>query len=282
VEGKQGDSSGSGVLFRSDGHVMTNFHVVDGADSVKVVIDSGRELSAKVLGSDPETDVTVLKIDGGPFPVASLGTAADLRVGQSAIAIGSPLGLAGGPSVTVGVVSALHRRLDTRVGPPLLDMIQTDAPISPGSSGGALLDGGGAVIGLTTAVATSDGAQGLGFATPIDVARLSAEQLIGTGKVEHVWIGIEGTDIDPTTAKELDVDGGALVRKVVKDSPADKAGVVARDVIVGVDGHSVNTMGSLVVVLRGRRPGDHVALEVLRGHDRKHMTINLVERPANP
>jgi serine protease Do len=282
VEGKQGDSSGSGVLFRSDGHVLTNFHVVDGADSVKVVIDSGRELSAKILGSDPETDVAVLKIDGGPFPVASLGTAADLRVGQSAIAIGSPLGLAGGPSVTVGVVSALHRRLDTRVGPPLLDMIQTDAPISPGSSGGALLDGGGAVIGLTTAVATSDGAQGLGFATPIDVARLSAEQLIGTGKVEHVWIGIEGTDVDPTTAKDLSVDGGALVRRVVKDGPADKAGLVARDVIVGVDGHPVDTMGSLVVVLRGRRPGDNVAFEVLRGHDRKRMTINLVERPANP
>jgi S1-C subfamily serine protease len=282
VTGKQGDSSGSGVLFRSDGHVLTNFHVVDGADSVKVVIDSGRELTAKVLGSDPETDVAVLKIDGGPFPVASLGTAADLRVGQSAIAIGSPLGLAGGPSVTVGVVSALHRRLDARTGPPLLDMIQTDAPISPGSSGGALLDGGGAVIGLTTAVATSDGAQGLGFATPIDVARLSAEQLIGTGKVEHVWIGIEGTDVDPTTAKDLSVDGGALVRRVVKDSPADKAGLVARDVIVGVDGHQVDTMGSLVVVLRGRRPGDNVALDVLRGHDRKRMTINLVERPANP
>jgi S1-C subfamily serine protease len=282
VEGKQGDSSGSGVLFRSDGHVLTNFHVVDGADAIKVVIDSGRELSAKVLGSDPETDVAVLKIEGGPFPVAALGTAADLRVGQSAIAIGSPLGLAGGPSVTVGVVSALHRRLDTRSGPPLLDMIQTDAPISPGSSGGALLDVGGAVIGLTTAVATSDGAQGLGFATPIDIARASAEQLIGSGKVEHVWIGIEGTDVDPTTAKDLDVDGGALIRRVVKDSPADKAGLVARDLIVRVDGHPVDTMGSLVVVLRGRKPGDNVALEVLRGRDRKHMTINLVERPANP
>jgi serine protease Do len=282
VAGKQGDSSGSGVLFRSDGHVLTNFHVIDGADSVKVVIDSGRELSAKVLGSDPETDVAVLKVDGGPFPVAALGSAADLRVGQSAIAIGSPLGLAGGPSVTVGVVSALHRRLDTRSGPPLLDMIQTDAPISPGSSGGALLDGGGAVIGLTTAVATTDGAQGLGFATPIDVARASAEQLIGTGKVEHVWLGIEGTDVDPTTAKDLAIDGGALVRRVVKDSPADKAGLVARDVIVGVDGHTVNTMGGLVVALRGRKPGDGVALDVLRGHDRKHMTINLIERPANP
>ena len=282
VEGKEGDSSGSGVLFRSDGHVLTNFHVIDGADSVKVVIDSGRELAAKVIGSDPENDVAVLKVDGGPFPVASLGSAADLHVGQSAIAIGSPLGLAGGPSVTVGVVSALHRRLDTRGGPPLLDMIQTDAPISPGSSGGALLDAGGAVIGLTTAVATTEGAQGLGFATPIDVARSAADQLIAGGKVVHVWLGIEGTDVDPTTAKDMAIDGGALVGRVVKDSPADKSGLQARDVIVGVDSQPVKTMGGLVVALRGRSPGNTVSLDIRRGKEQKRMTVGLVERPNNP
>jgi serine protease Do len=282
AEGKEGDSSGSGVLFRSDGHVLTNFHVVDGADSVKVMIDNGRELAAKVIGSDPETDVAVIKVDGGPFAVASLGTAADLRVGQPAIAIGSPLGLAGGPSVTVGVVSALHRRLDTRSGPPLLDMIQTDAPISPGSSGGALVDGAGAVIGLTTAVASVEGAQGLGFATPIDIARSSAEQLIATGQVVHVWLGIEGTDVDMATARDLGVEGGALVGRVVTGSPADKAGLVARDVIVGVDGRTVKTMGALVVALRARRPGDSVALDVRRGHEQRRMTIHLVERPSKP
>jgi serine protease Do len=282
VEGKQGDSSGSGVLFRSDGHLLTNFHVIDGADAVKVVIDNGSEMTAKVVGSDPENDVAVLKIDGGPFPVAALGSAADLRVGQPAIAIGSPLGLAGGPSVTVGVVSALHRRLDTRTGPPLLDMIQTDAPISPGSSGGALLDANGAVIGLTTAVATTEGAQGLGFATPIDVARSSAEQLIQGGKVVHVWLGIEGTDVDPTTANEMSIEGGALVGRVVKDSPADKSGLQARDVIVGVDNQPVKTMGALVVVLRGRSPGNTVTLNVRRGNELKKMTVSLIERPANP
>ncbi|HEV3353765.1 MAG TPA: trypsin-like peptidase domain-containing protein [Acidimicrobiales bacterium] len=282
VQGKDGDVSGSGVLFRSDGHLLTNFHVIDGADAVKVVIDSGRELTASVIGSDPDNDVAVLKIDGGPFPVATLGSAADLRVGQPAIAIGSPLGLAGGPSVTVGVVSALHRRLDTRAGPPLLDMIQTDAPISPGSSGGALLDANGAVIGLTTAVATSDGAQGLGFATPIDVARSSADQLIAGGKVVHVWLGIEGTDVDPTTAKDMSIDGGALVGRVVKDSPADKGGLQVRDVIVAVDNQSVKTMGALVVALRGRNPGSTVSLDVRRGKDQKRMTVSLVERPPNP
>jgi len=282
VEGKEGDASGSGVIFRSDGHVLTNFHVVDGADAVKVVVDSGRELTANVVGSDPETDVAVLKVNGGPFPVASLGSAADLRVGQSAIAIGSPLGLAGGPSVTVGVVSALHRRLDTRSGPPLLDMIQTDAPISPGSSGGALLDASGAVIGLTTAVATTDGAQGLGFATPIDVARSSADQLIAGGKVVHVWLGIEGTDVDPTTAKDMAIDGGALVGRVVKGSPADKGGLQARDVIVGVDNQPVKTMGGLVVALRSRSPGSTVALDVRRGKEQRRMTVGLIERPNNP
>jgi len=184
--------------------------------------------------------------------------------------------------VTVGVVSALHRRLDTRSGPPLLDMIQTDAPISPGSSGGALLDANGAVIGLTTAVATTDGAQGLGFATPIDVARSSADQLIAGGKVEHVWLGIEGTDVDPTTAKNMSIDGGALVGKVVQGSPADKSGLQARDVIVAVDGQAVKTMGALVVALRGRTPGSSISLDVRRGNDTKHMKVGLVERPANP
>ena len=282
VGGNEGEGSGSGVLFRSDGHVLTNFHVIDGADSVKVVVDNGRELSARVVGSDPETDVAVLKVDGGPFPVASLGTAAELHVGQSAIAIGSPLGLVGGPSVTVGVVSALHRRLDTRRGPPLLDMIQTDAPISPGSSGGALLDADGSVIGLTTAVATTEGAQGLGFATPIDVARSTADQLISTGKVVHVWMGIQGTDVDPTTARELGIDGGAIVSGVVKGSPAEQAGLVARDVIVGVDGHPVSTMGALVVALRTRQPGDTVGLDIRRGSDRKRFAVRLADRPANP
>src|SRR5438105_3835783 len=189
---------------------------------------------------------------------------------------------AGGPSVTVGVVSALHRRLDTRSGPPLLDMIQTDAPISPGSSGGALLDASGAVIGLTTAVATTDGAQGLGFATPIDVARSSADQLIAGGKVVHVWLGIEGTDVDPTTAKDMAIDGGALVGRVVKGSPADKGGLQARDVIVGVDNQPVKTMGGLVVALRSRSPGSTVALDVRRGKEQRRMTVGLIERPNNP
>jgi S1-C subfamily serine protease len=273
--------SGSGVLFRSDGHLLTNAHVVDGATSVMVVLSSGRELAARVVGSDPESDTAVVKIDGGPFPVADLGSTADLKVGQEAIAIGSPLGLTGGPSVTVGVVSALHRSVRTRTGQSLMDMVQTDAPIAPGSSGGALLDSYGKVIGITTAVAMTDtGAEGFGFATPIDAARNAAEQLIATGKVVTVWLGVEGSDLDGATARDLNLDGGAMIEKVKADSPAERAGLAARDVIVKVDGKPVTSMTMLVVAVRSHRPGDVFTVEVVREKQRHGMTVTVAERPA--
>ncbi|HVL04674.1 MAG TPA: trypsin-like peptidase domain-containing protein [Acidimicrobiales bacterium] len=273
--------SGSGVLFRSDGHLLTNAHVVDGATSVVVVLSSGRELPARVVGSDPESDTAVVKIDGGPFPVAELGSTADLKVGQEAIAIGSPLGLTGGPSVTVGVVSALHRSVRTRTGHNLMDMVQTDAPIAPGSSGGALLDSNGKVIGITTAVAMTDtGAEGFGFATPIDAARNAADQLITTGRVVTVWLGVEGSDLDGATALDLNVDGGAMIEKVKAGSPAERAGLAARDVIVRVDGKPITSMGMLVVAVRSHRPGDVFTVEILRDKQRHGMTVTVAERPA--
>ncbi|HEX3621394.1 MAG TPA: trypsin-like peptidase domain-containing protein [Acidimicrobiales bacterium] len=275
--------SGSGVVFRSDGEVLTNAHVVDGASSVTVVLSSGRELPGQVVGSDPDSDTAVVKIDGGPFPFAELGTAADLKVGQQAIAMGSPLGLSGGPSVTVGVVSALHRSVATRNSTRvLMDMVQTDAPIAPGSSGGALVDSGGRVIGITTAVAVSDtGTDGFGFATPIDVARSSAEQLVATGRVANAWLGVEGSDLDAPSALDLSVAGGARVDRVVVDSPAEHAGVAARDVIVGVDGRAVMSVGMLVVAVRGHRPGDVVTLDVMRDHEHRAMKATVVERPPD-
>ncbi|MDQ1373044.1 MAG: hypothetical protein QOJ09_382, partial [Actinomycetota bacterium] len=198
----------------------------------------------------------------------------NLKVGNQAIAIGSPLGLAGGPSLSVGVVSALGRQVDSRDGPPLLDMIQTDAPIAPGSSGGALLDGNGSVIGITTAIAVSDvGAEGLGFATPIDIARDVAEQLITTGKVVHVWLGIEGEDAA--------ANSGALVRKIRAASPAADAGIHERDVITSVQAKPVTSMSALVVALRTRKPGQVVKIGLVR--DGKPMTVDvtLVDRPRN-
>ncbi|HUQ63529.1 MAG TPA: trypsin-like peptidase domain-containing protein [Acidimicrobiales bacterium] len=275
-------ATGSAVMFRSDGHLLTNFGVVDGAVDVQVVLSSGRQLSGRVVGTDRDTDTAVIKIDGGPFPVATLGTATDLKVGQTAIAIGSPRGLAGGPSVTVGVVSALHRQVRSRTdGPTLVDMVQTDAPISPGSSGGALLDDSGAVIGITTVAASGEGgADGLGFATPIDQARSVAEELMETGKVVHVWLGVEGSDLDGVTASQLRLDGGAMVAQVSAGSPAELAGVSAHDVIVGVDGTTVRSMGELVVALRGRAPGAWVAIDVMRDNERRTMRVQLAARPG--
>src|SRR3954470_714988 len=263
VDGDKGHSGGSGVVFRSDGHILTNNHVVDGANAITVIMPNGRQTKAKLVGADPETDIAVLKIpvdDDQNLPVAPLGSAGTLKVGQRAVAIGSPLGLVGGPSVTVGVVSAVGRQVDPRdAGPPLLDMIQTDAPIAPGSSGGALADSQGEVIGITTAIAVSDvGVEGFGFATPIDVARDTADQLIDTGKVVHVWMGVEGEDVDNDTANRLSIDGGAVVKSVRSKSPASTAGLAAQDIITQVDGKAVTSMGALIVALRSHRPGDAV------------------------
>ncbi len=274
-------ASGSGVVFRSDGYVMTNQHVVDGASDVIVVLADGTEASASVVGGDALTDIAVVKIDGdGSYPTAVLGSATGLQVGQTAVAIGSPLALSGGASVSVGVVSALGRRVQTEDG-VLLDMIQTDAAINPGSSGGALLDGNGNVIGITTAVAVSDvGAEGLGFATPIDVARSVADELIVTGSVRHAWIGISGRDLSSDQADELGVDGGAVVESVTADSPAWAAELAEGDIVLEVDGRPVTSMAALAVTMRSYRPGDEIEIVVARDGQRRTSQLKLAERPA--
>ena len=212
--------------------------------------------------------------------MAELGTTSDLKVGTEASAIVSPLGLTGGPSVTVGIVSTLHRTVRTRGGQSLMDVLQTDAPIAPGSSGGALLDARGRVIGITTAVAVTDtGAEGFGFATPIDTARNVAEQLITTGKVVTVWLGVEGSDLDGATAMDLNVDGGAMIERVKSDSPAERAGLTARDVVVGMDGKPVKSMGMLAVAVRAHRPGDVITLDVVREKQHHGIKVTVAERP---
>jgi len=282
VEGDQGKAEGSGVIFRSDGEIITNQHVVDGVHSLTAMMDDGSRVKAKVVGSDPETDIAVVKIDGPARPVATLGTAAGVKVGQLAVAIGSPLGLAGGPSVTTGIISALGRTVTTATGPPLLDMIQTDAPIASGSSGGALVDHLGDVIGITSAVAVANGMSGVGFAIPIDVARSVAEQLIASGHVTHVWLGVEGEDIDDAMALKMGIDGGALVKTVISDSPAARAGIVITDVITAVDSVTIRGMGDLVVALRSRHIGDHVTITLLHNGQLRQMGTILAERPENP
>jgi serine protease Do len=259
ADGSGGDKvSGSGVVFRDDGHILTNAHVVDGASNVKVISADGSTLSAKIV---------------------VLGSGRGLQVGQQAIAIGSPLGLAGGPSVTVGVVSALGRPFDSEGGALLVDMIQTDAPISPGSSGGALVDSAGNVIGITTAIAVSNvGAEGIGFATPIDIARDVAEQLVTTGHVVHIWLGVRGEDLDATMAKTLGVTAGALVREVTKGSPADLAGIKERDVITTVNGKHVASIADVVINVRTHKAGDTVKVIVWRDAKPLTFTVKLAER----
>jgi len=276
---------GSGVIFRGDGHVLTSASLVDGATWLRAVLADGRELPARVVGADPDTDTAVVKVDGGTFPAATMGTAGDLEVGQRAVAVGAGLFGGGGPAVTVGVVSALHRSVKARSGPRTMhDMLQIDAALAPGASGGALLDGGGSLIGITTsAVAGGGGPARAGFAVPIDVARPVADRLMASGRMADVWIGIQGHDLDDVTAATMDLDGGAVVADVKGGSPAERGGMAESDVIVSVDGRPVVSMGQVVVALRLCEPGTAVTLGVMRQHQRHTMTVTVTvaQRPAD-
>jgi serine protease Do len=279
VDAPAGPATGSGVLFRDDGLLLTSAHVVADARAITVVLTDGRELEGDLVGIDAATDVALVDLEGTGFPVAVLGTADGLEVGAPTIAIGSPLGFEGGPSVTTGVISAVGRRVETPAGDPLHGMIQTDAPIAPGSSGGALVDASGAVIGITTAVAEAHGGR-FGFATPIDLARRVAEELLATGHMVHGWLGIHGIDLTAAEAEDRDLDGGgALVRDVAAGSPAAAVGLLTDDVISHVGGVRVRTASALVVALRDHRPGDAVVLRWWRDGARHEASVTLAARP---
>jgi S1-C subfamily serine protease len=264
---------GSGVLFRDDGMLLTSAHVVDGADRIRVQLADGRRFDGTLVGLDGLTDIAVVDVDAKDLPVAVLGTTDGLRVGAPAVAIGSPLGLKGGPSVTTGVISAVGRSVQTSDGTPLHGMLQTDAPIAPGSSGGALVDSSGSVVGIVSAAA-EDGGGRFGFATPIDLAHRIAVQLIEHGKAVLGWLGVEGSDLTPEQAVSMGVTGGARVRGITTNSPADAAGLAPDDVITEVDGQPVGSMPGLVVETREHQPGDHV--EVGYWRDGKEGTATVI------
>jgi S1-C subfamily serine protease len=280
ADGPSGTRSGSGVVYRSDGMMLTSQHIIDGARTLHVSLDDGRQFTARLIGADPETDIALLDIDGDRFPVAALGSASSLKAGQPAITIGSPYARAGGPVVSVGVVSAMGQELDAR-GMHLMDMIQTDAAVSPGCSGGAVVDSNGIVIGIATTSAASPDGQGSGYATPIDVARIVAAQLLTHGRVTRGWLGVEGDSLPADRADELGITGGVVVKSVKDASPAVTAGLVPADVIASIDGQPVRSMTDLVVSLRTRRPGDTVAVSVVHAgaHDPKTVKVTLAERP---
>ena len=256
--------SGSGVVLGTDGYIVTNHHVVDSADQVFVVFSDGGRYPAEVVGTDPTTDIAVLLVDRLDMTSIGIGSVDAIRIGAPAIAVGNPLGLQGGPTVSAGIVSATERTLEVQGGEPLYGLVQTDAPIAPGSSGGALVDAEGRLIGITTAIAVSSvGPEGLGFAVPVDIVIGVANDLIETGSVRHALLGIRGgTALAEEAGAQYPV--GVLVSDVTSGSAYDLAGGQVNDVIVDIDGIELQTLDGLLGRLRRMREGDVANLRILR------------------
>ena len=296
-----GTATGSGFVIDEDGRIITNAHVVEGADQIEVRLgEDGEPYDAELLGSDPSTDIAVIQVEASADvlePIA-LGDSSQVEVGDAAVAIGNPFGL--DRTATAGIVSAIHREINSPNGFTIPDAIQTDAPINPGNSGGPLLDAAGRVIGVNSQIeaAGGQGNVGIGFAVPINTARDISQQLIDEGEVQHAFLGISGADLTPEIADvlNLDVEGGALVQSVVPDGPADEAGIESGDAEVTVDGQPVRVGGDLIVEAEGEpidsmtdviaavdslEPGDQIELTLLRDGDERTATIELDERPAS-
>lgn len=264
---------GSGFIFDKLGHILTNHHITAGSREIEVALTDGRAFEGRLVGSDPANDLAVAKIDATDLPVAEMGDSNELKVGQTVIAIGNPFGLVGGPSVTVGVVSALNRHiLAERVYEKL---IQTDASINPGNSGGPLLDLTGKVVGINTA--NIPGAQSIGFAIPINTAKTVLEDIVKHGRVTRPWLGIIGIDISRELARRfnLTVDTGVMVMRVIPESPAERADLQSGDVVAAVGDARVASMEDLQREIRTRTAGDAVSLVVVRGSDEGRVRVTL-------
>ncbi len=249
--------SGSGVVISTDGVILTNNHVVGGARVVEVGFADGRRLRGDVLGRDPGLDIAVVRVRGTSLVAAPLGDSDRLEVGQTAIAIGNPIGL--DRTVTTGIVSAINR---SPRGFELGGLIQTDAPINPGNSGGPLLDSQGRVIGINSAILR--GTTGLGFAIPINMARNIAEQVIATGRITRPFLGVSTADINVEAARAagIDLSEGVIVGTLRSGSPAERAGIRPYDIITHLDGAPITSTGELVRILRSRKPGDEVRVTI--------------------
>jgi serine protease Do len=260
--------SGSGVIISNDGYIVTNNHVVRGAGEhgIKVTLTDKREFDAKVIGTDENTDLAVIKIEANGLPVMSMGNSDNVQVGQWVLAIGNPLGL--NYTVTAGIVSALGRNIGVNGGGYAIEnFIQTDAAINPGNSGGALVDISGQLVGINSAIKTNTGYyQGYGFAIPVNIVKTVTQELIKSGKVVRGYIGVQIQTVDETMAKGLGLDKarGVLVQSVQKGGGGDEAGLQAGDVILSVDGKEVNASNELQVIINSKRPGDVAKLTVFR------------------
>jgi putative serine protease PepD len=295
---QQSTATGSGFLIDNDGHILTNAHVVDGAKRVDVQLGDGATQQAQIVGTDPSTDIALLKVDNteGVNPVP-LGDSTKVQVGDPVVAIGNPFGL--DRTVTTGIVSALQRQIQAPNGFSISDVIQTDAAINPGNSGGPLIDGNGQVIGINSQIESqSGGNEGVGFAVPIKTAADVVSQLENGGQVQRAYLGISGGDITPSIAQALNlpVQQGVLVEQVLSGGPADDAGIkgatgqatiggqtvpIGGDIITKVEGKQITGMDEIISAVNGKKPGDEITLTVWRDGQQKDVTVKLGDRPAH-
>jgi serine protease DegQ len=271
-------SLGSGVIVAPEGYVLTNHHVIDGANDIEVVLADGRELHASVKGIDPESDLAVLKADGRDLPSITLGTMDRLQVGDVVLAIGNPFGF--GNTVTLGIVSALGRN---HLGINRFeDFIQTDAAINPGNSGGALIDTAGNLIGINSTIfSQSGGSMGIGFAIPVSLARTVLSQIIKQGEVTRGWLGVEPQAITREAAQALALarTDGVLVRALQRDGPADRAGIQVRDVVIEIGGKPTPDVPRLLARIAELSPGSNARIKVVRDGKPLDVDVVVAKRP---
>lgn len=285
AHGSVEQGSGSGVIIDPQGYIVTNNHVVEGAQELVVSLANGKHIPAKLIGRDPRTDLAVIKInpaEAGELTVAKLGDSSQLQVGELVVAIGNPLGEEFARTVTAGIISALNRTLT--VGEQKFTLIQTDAAINPGNSGGALVNSRGEVIGINSVKIISEKVEGMNFAIPINTAKPIIEQLIKNGKVIRPWLGIlyRGVEIDKDLQQQYDlpVDYGIVVDDVVANGPAGLAGIQAQDIIVEVEGEKVKTFQDLQDLVGKHKVGDTIKVKVVRNRQFKEFTVKLGEMPG--
>jgi serine protease Do len=277
----QEQGAGSGWIIRSDGYIVTNNHVVDGATNIVVTLNDGQTFPADKTYTDPVTDLAVIKIDAQDLPALSTGDSADLNVGDWVVAIGNALGQ--GISATKGIVSALGISLSESPGQTLHDLIQTDAAINPGNSGGPLVNMAGQVIGITSIKISQVGVEGMGYAISINEARPVINTLINTGYVVRPWLGISAYTVDQSLAAfyNLGVNKGVLITDVAIGSPAEKAGLIAGDVITAIDGQEQTGAGALMDLINSLKVGQKIEITYYHGSARKTVSVTLAESPKS-
>jgi len=271
-------SLGSGVLVSPQGFIVTNNHVVESADEIEVALADGRKSIAKVVGTDPDSDLAVVKVDLKNLPAITLGHSDQARVGDVVLAIGNPFGV--GQTVTMGIVSALgrnHLGINT-----FESFIQTDAAINPGNSGGALIDTNGNLLGINSAIySRSGGSLGIGFAIPVATVKTVMESIIANGQVVRGYIGVEPRDITPELAENFGLNSktGAIIAGVVKDGPADKAGIKPGDILLAVEGKTVNDTTEMLDLIAQLTPGNTAKMTVLRKSQQSVVNVTIGKRP---